>query len=170
MVPSPSGALCGKQMPVCEQCNRLEKLSRMHPQWSESMSTETMQRILLLGMAAGLPPVALSYGIAPETTLPFLYGIEAGDVNVRHIFRAMMGLYLAMVSLWVAGALRPNLRLPALWSLATFTGGIGLGRALSLIIDGPPHPLLLAYMVIEFFIAGSALLLIRRSAVSESKT
>jgi len=127
------------------------------------MSVDRMQRSLLIAMALGLPPVALSYGAAPEASLPFLYGIEADDLNLRHIFRAIMGLYLAMAALWVAGALRPDMRLPALWSLATFTGGIGLGRVMSLIVDGAPRPLLLVYLVIEFLVAISALLLIRKS-------
>ena len=136
------------------------------------MSTEMMQRLLLLGMALGLPPIAFSYGIAPETTLPFLYGIEAGDVNTRHVFRAIMGLYLAMVALWAAGALRPDMRLPALWSLVAFAGGVGLGRVLSLVLDGMPHPLLAGYTIIEFFVAGSGLFLIRQGAALDetSKT
>jgi len=58
----------------------------------------------------------------------------------------------------------PRLRLPALWSLVTFTGGIALGRLLSLVLDGLPHPLLLVYAVLEVLVATAGWLLIARSS------
>ncbi len=124
------------------------------------MTIETMQRGLLLAMAIGLTPIALSYGAAPEASLPWLYGIDASDVPTRHVFRAVMGLYLAMICLWAAGALRRALRLPALWSLFAFTLGIALGRSLSLLLDGWPGPLLLLYLPAEVALAASSAWLI----------
>jgi hypothetical protein len=35
--------------------------------------------------------------------------ISVEGTDLTHIFRAVMGLYLAMIVLWVLGALRPNL-------------------------------------------------------------
>lgn len=113
-----------------------------------------LQRVFLLVAALGLTPIALSYGLKPGASLPWLFGIDAAEVNVRHIFRAIMGLYLALVGLWIAGALRPALRLPALWSLVIFMIGLALGRFASLLLDGWPHPLLTVYMVLEFIFAG----------------
>ncbi|MEO1797385.1 MAG: DUF4345 domain-containing protein [Pseudomonadota bacterium] len=115
-----------------------------------------MQRSLLLALAVGLTPVALSYGAAPQTSLPWLFGIDAGGVPTRHVFRAIMGLYLALICFWALGALRPTLRLPALWSLFVFTFGLAVGRLLSLILDGWPGPLLFAYVPAEFGLAASA--------------
>ena len=122
-----------------------------------------LQSAFLLVTAAGLSPIALSYGFAPGVSLPWLFGIDAGDVNTRHIFRAVMGLYLALVGFWIAGAFRVDLRSSALWSLLIFMVGLALGRLLSLVVDGWPHPLLTLYMVLEFAFAGLAWLLLRNA-------
>ncbi|MEL6452108.1 MAG: DUF4345 domain-containing protein [Pseudomonadota bacterium] len=127
------------------------------------MTVDQMQRALLLAMAIGLTPIALAYGAAPQASLPWLYRIDVSDVPTRHIFRAIMGLYLAMICLWAAGALRPAIRLPALWSLFVFTLGIGLGRALSLLLDGWPGPLLALYLPAELALAASSGWLISRN-------
>jgi hypothetical protein len=118
---------------------------------------EKLSQILLLSVALGLAPVALSYGLAPERSLPWLFGIDASDVNTRHIFRAVMGLYLASLCFWVVGALVGTLRVPALWSLFVFMSGLALGRISSLMLDGWPHPLLVIYTVLELVSAGVAL-------------
>jgi hypothetical protein len=112
-----------------------------------------MRRIFLLFAAIGLTPIALSYGAAPSVSLPWLFEIDAAGVNIRHIFRAVMGLYLGLVCFWIAGAFRDDLRVPALWSLFVFMMGLALGRLLSLLIDGWPHPLLVLYMALEFVFA-----------------
>ncbi|MEL7261192.1 MAG: DUF4345 domain-containing protein [Pseudomonadota bacterium] len=127
------------------------------------MTVDQMQRGLLLVMAVGLTPIALSYGTAPQASLPWLYGIDADSISTRHVFRAVMGLYLAMICLWVAGAVRPAMRLPALWSLLVFTFGLALGRGLSLLLDGWPGPLLFIYLPAEVALAASAAWLISRN-------
>ncbi len=38
-------------------------------------------------------------------------------INVTHIFRAVMGLYLALALFWIAGALLKKYQSPALYSL-----------------------------------------------------
>lgn len=108
-----------------------------------------LQSLFLLITAAGLTPIALIYGIAPEKSLPYLFGIDASGVDTRHIFKAFMGLYLALVGFWIAGALRPKLRLPALWSLFIFMVGLALGRIFSLLVDGWPSGLLMFYLFLE---------------------
>lgn len=127
------------------------------------MPIDRMQRLLLLLMSAGLVPVALSYGAAPGVSLPWLLGIDASGVNARNVFRALMGLYLAMAAFWALGALRPALRRPALFSLFVFVTGVALGRLLSLALDGAPHPLLTLYLVLELAISAASLGLIRAS-------
>lgn len=126
------------------------------------MQVAQMQRSLLLIMAIGLIPIALSYGAAPQTSLPWLFGIDADGVATRHVFRAIMGLYLAMVCFWSAGAVFLRLRLPALWSLFVFTLGIALGRGLSLLVDGWPGFILFAYLLAEVVVAAAAAWLIFR--------
>ena len=124
-------------------------------------SSTRLQTFFLLLNAAGLTPIALSYGLAPEKSLSWLFGIDATGLNTRHIFRAIMGLYLAMICFWIAGAIRSDVRIPALWSLIAFMIGLGLGRLVSLVVDGWPNPLLVVYMVLEFILAAVALYLLR---------
>jgi hypothetical protein len=90
-----------------------------------------------------------------------LFGIDASDTNTRHIFRAVMGLYLALVIFWVAGARNEALRVPALWSLVVFMFGLAAGRAASLVVDGFPHPLLFVYLVLEVLFGFVGLRLLR---------
>lgn len=104
--------------------------------------------------------MALSYGADPARSLQWLFGIDASGVNARHVFRGIMGLYLALICFWVAGAIRPGVRIPALWSLIVFMVGLALGRLLSLIVDGWPHPLLVVYMLLEVLLAAIGLCLL----------
>lgn len=120
------------------------------------MSIVRMQRALLLALGFGLTPIALSYGAIPHASLPWLFGIDATDIPTRHLFRAIMGLYLALICFWIVGARQDTLRRPALWSLFVFTFGLALGRCLSLILDGWPGLLLTGYMIAEVALALTA--------------
>lgn len=125
------------------------------------MSTDFLQRSFLLAMVASITPMSFFYGLAPELTLTTILGVEVSGVNTHHIFRAVMGLYLGMVSLWLAGALRPSMRVTALWSLVVFAGGLAVGRFLSILVDGWPSPLLTFFMLAEIGIAATGWFLIR---------
>lgn len=73
-----------------------------------------------------------------------------------------MGLYHALAAFRVLGALRSDLRVPALWSLTVFMGGLALGRVLSLLLDGMPHPVLVIYLLLEIGFCAVGLWLLRR--------
>ena len=107
------------------------------------------ESLFLLAAAVGLMPIALGYGLVPTITVPMLYGVEIDSINVTHIFRAVMGLYLAMIIFWVLGATKEPLRFAALCSVVVFMGGLAMGRLLSLILDGVPGVLLVTYLVLE---------------------
>ena len=107
------------------------------------------ESIFLLVAAVGLTPVALAYGLVPATTVPMLYGVEIDSINITHIFRAVMGLYLAMIIFWILGATREPLRLAALCSVVVFMGGLAMGRLLSLFVDGIPAAPLVIYLLLE---------------------
>ena len=113
----------------------------------------TRESLCLLLIAPSVLAVSLSYGLYPEITLKYLYDIEVNSVNLSNIFRAIMGLYIALSMFWVVGAFKKSLRLAALWSMTVFMTGIALGRILSIIIDGFPYPIFLFYTVIEIFSA-----------------
>ena len=107
------------------------------------------ESIFLLVAAVGLTPIALAYGLVPAITVPMLYGVEIDSVNVTHIFRAVMGLYLAMIVFWILGATRESLRFAGLCSVVVFMGGLAMGRLLSLFLDGIPGALLVIYLLLE---------------------
>ena len=111
------------------------------------------ESFFLIFVAAGVFPVALTYGVNPQVTLAYLYDIEVNSANLSNIFRAIMGLYIALNVFWIIGAFKKTLLLPAMWSLTIFMTGIGLGRMLSLFIDGIPYPAFILYMLLEFIFA-----------------
>ena len=111
------------------------------------------ESFFLIFVAAGVFPVALTYGVNPQVTLAYLYDIEVNSANLSNIFRAIMGLYIALNVFWIIGAFKKTLLLPAMWSLTIFMTGIGLGRMLSLLIDGIPYPAFILYMLLEFIFA-----------------
>ena len=119
------------------------------------------ESVFLLVAALGLTPIALSYGLSPASSMSMLFGIDASSVDSMHIFRAMMGLYLAMALFWICGARRETLRLPALWSLSVFMLGLAAGRSLSLMVDGMPKPLLGVYLGLELGFGFVGLFLIK---------
>lgn len=96
--------------------------------------------------------------------MSLLFEIDASSVDSTHIFRAVMGLYLAMAVFWVCGARIEALRLPALWSLSVFMLGLAGGRLVSLLADGMPHPLLIVYLVLELGFGAAGLFLIKESS------
>ena len=106
----------------------------------------------LLFISIGVFPAALGYGLNPKEFLVVLYGIEVADNNLSNIFRAIMGLYIGCVLLWVFGAFNKSLTVPALWCMFVFMLGIGLGRALSLILDGMPDTIFVFFMVLNLLL------------------
>ena len=123
----------------------------------------TKESWFLIIASVGLTPIALAYGAVPSTSVPLLYGVEVNDVNTTHIFRAVMGLYLAMVVFWLMGAKNDGLRLPALCSVVVFMLGLAAGRAFSLLVDGMPNLLLFVYLLLEVGFGAVGLILVRNS-------
>ena len=75
-----------------------------------------------------------------------------------------MGLYIGCVLLWIFGAFKKSLMVPALWCMFVFMLGIGLGRALSLILDGTPDMIFVFFMIFEFIAAGITFYLLKAKA------
>ena len=122
-----------------------------------------IRRIFLLVTAIGLIPIALSYGLMPQKSLSYLFDIPASSQNSIHIFRALMGLYLALVLFWIIGAFKVQVRQAALYSLIVFMLGLAAGRLLSLALDGIPHWLLIVYLMLELGFGVLGILLIKKS-------
>lgn len=120
-------------------------------------------RNVLLLAALGLVPIALSYGVAPTKSVPYLLDFPVEGTNQSHVFRAIMGLYFANLLFWIAGALRQPLRRAALWSLFLFMAGLAAGRILSLVLDGLPSFVLLFYLTAELLLAALAFQALRKT-------
>jgi hypothetical protein len=106
-------------------------------------------RFYLIFSAVGLSAVALSYGVAPAAVLPKVLDLTVEGTDLTHIFRAIMGLYLGMIALWILGACRPKFTRAAVIAEIAFMLGLACGRVLSIIIDGVPSSLLVAYAIVE---------------------
>ncbi|MEP2717331.1 DUF4345 domain-containing protein [Pseudophaeobacter sp.] len=121
-------------------------------------------RIFLIFCSVGLVPIALGYGAKPSATLDAFFGITVDTVNLAHIMRAVMGLYIGMVALWLWGAFSKPMENPALVACAVFMLGLAGGRMLSFVIDGRPHWLLIVYAALEIALGLIAVILYKEKA------
>ena len=128
---------------------------------------DNLQKGLLLFVSIGLIPIALGYGLVPEKSMNYLFNISVSEINLAHILRAVMGLYLALVIFWIIGAFKIHYRQAALYSLVVFMFGLAVGRIISLIVDGIPHWLLLVYLALELLFGILGLVLIKQPKFSE---
>lgn len=126
-----------------------------------------IRQIFLLVTAVGLAPIALFYGVWPQQGPGYLLDVSIDNANGAHIFRAVMGLYLAMTLFWIIGALKWHVRQAALWSLVVFMLGLVSGRLLSLLLDGIPHWFLLISLAFELVLGALGLVLLNRAQALE---
>ena len=120
-----------------------------------------MTRFYLIFSAAGLSGVALSYGVAPAAVLPKVLDLTVEGTDLTHILRAIMGLYLGMIALWVLGAFRSNFTRAAVIAEIAFMFGLALGRVLSIILDGVPSIILIGYTVVEIMMGLWGILILK---------
>ena len=123
-------------------------------------------RAFLIFCAAGLIPIAMGYGAKPSASLDALFGITVDTTNLTHILRAVMGLYFGMVVIWLWGAFKKQMTVPALVSCAVFMLGLAAGRILSFILDGMPHWLLVVYAILEIVLGLGAIAIYRGDVLS----
>lgn len=119
-------------------------------------------KLLLWIGSIGLLPIALSYGLVPQLSIPMLFDINVTSPDLIHIFRAVMGLYIGMIFLWIWGATNEKITLPAVYSLMIFMFGLAGGRLLSLVLDGGVNWLLEVYMILEFGLGIAAFTIIKK--------
>lgn len=110
-----------------------------------------IKKIFLLLAFASLLIVALLYGISPYWFAATFFGVSHLDVNLAHILRAMMCLYLGFGMFWLFGAFNEKYTNAAVFTVMIFPAGLVVGRIISLFVDGRPSPLLLFYLVAELF-------------------
>ena len=125
------------------------------------------ERSLLILAALGLVPIALSYGLMPTASVTYLLGFPVEGVNQTHVFRAIMGLYLANALFWLVASTKPKLQRSALWVLFLFMAGLAGGRALSILLDGLPGAILVFYLIAELVFAALSLMLLLKNGESK---
>lgn len=93
--------------------------------------------------------IALLYGVSPQWFAGSFLGVTDLSVNVAHILRAVMGLYLGFGLFWLFAASSSRHRNTAVLTTLIFAAGLVSGRIISLVADGMPSPLLVGYTVAE---------------------
>ena len=87
------------------------------------------------------------YGGNPEKILPVVFGFEVVDLELKNIFRAIMGLYIAFGIFWFIGFLKREYLKSATLSNIIFMGGLAFGRIISFFADGISKQFLIGAML-----------------------
>jgi hypothetical protein len=93
--------------------------------------------------------IALLYGVSPQWFARTFLGVVDLNLNVAHILRAVMGLYLGLGLFWLFAVSSTKHRNTAVLTTVVFAAGLVSGRMVSLVADGIPSPLLVFYTIIE---------------------
>ncbi|MDY2586206.1 DUF4345 domain-containing protein [Winogradskyella aquimaris] len=90
-------------------------------------------------------PAALIYGF----DLTDFLNLNPSTLDEKSFYKAIMGIYLTFSLLWIWGVFKSQLLATALISNMVFMLGLGLGRAISIVLDGPPSMIYLVGTVGE---------------------
>ena len=123
------------------------------------------EKIFLLVASLGIFPVALTYGLFQN----MFFGVDVNSIEMANIFRATMGLYMAMGTFWFVAAFNNKYTLSALHSLIVFMSGLAVARFVSMFVDGTPNIVLVGYTVIEAAIAFSGYTVLKGSSDFNAK-
>ena len=105
--------------------------------------------------------IALLYGVSPQWFAETFLGVTDLDLNLAHILRAVMGLYIALGLFWLVAAFSDTYRNTAVLTTILFAGGLVTGRIISFLADGQPSPLLMLYIAMEFLLVPVAIWVFR---------
>lgn len=82
--------------------------------------------------------VGVTYGLYPNTFLPLFFDFHVETTDLNHVFRAMMGSYIALGLYWTYSLYFQNHWRAATYSSVFFMGGLAIGRLWSIAVDGIP--------------------------------
>ena len=120
------------------------------------------KQFLMLAFAM-VSVIALLYGISPVWFAHTFLGINDLSVDLAHILRAMMCLYIGLGIFWLYSAFNDKHRNTAILTTIVFAGGLVAGRVISLVFDGPPSALLIFYGMLEITLVPIACWIFMRS-------
>jgi len=109
--------------------------------------------------------VGFVYGGHPSSFLPYLFGFEVEAVDLKNIFRAIMGLYIAFACYWIYGIVKPKYWRGAAISNVLFMGGLAAGRTISTLFDGVSEQFMLG-LVGEFILMAWGIYLLKSDSKS----
>ena len=112
----------------------------------------TIKKYFLIFAFVAVSAIGLLYGVSPQWFARTFLNMPAIPLDVAHILRAVMGLYLALGLFWLFSAFSDKYRNAAVLTTMIFAGGLVTGRLVSLFADGQPSPLLVVYMAIELLL------------------
>ena len=98
-------------------------------------------------------PVALTYGLMPDGFLENIFHFKFEKIELSGIFRALMGLYIAMAVFWFVGIIKSKFWIAATMSNVLFMTGLAFGRIISILLDGLPSNIFLAGLIGEILLA-----------------
>ncbi len=106
--------------------------------------------------------IAALYGVSPAWFARTFFGIADLNVNLAHILRAVMCLYVAFGLFWLISAFDAKRRNTAILTMIVFGSGLFVGRVVSFVSDGWPSPLLIGYAALELGLLPIAYLIYRQ--------
>lgn len=121
-----------------------------------------IKKYFLIFAFCAVSVIALLYGVSPRWFAATFLDVQELDLDLAHILRAVMGLYLALGCFWLYAVFDPRYTNTAVLTTAVFSGGLVSGRILSLVADGKPAPLLLLYVAMELSLVPLAIWVWRR--------
>lgn len=98
-------------------------------------------------------PIAIAYGLMPGGILKDIFTFQSWTPDLANVFRATMGLYIAMSIFWIIGIIRSRFWLAATLSNILFMSGLAFGRMISIVIDGIPSNIFLFGLILEIILA-----------------
>lgn len=121
-----------------------------------------IKKFFLISAFCVVSAIALLYGVSPRWFAATFLDVPDLDLDLAHILRAVMGLYLALGGFWLYAAFAPKYRNAAVLTTILFSGGLVSGRFVSLLADGRPAPLLLLYVAMELALVPLAIWVFRQ--------
>jgi hypothetical protein len=104
----------------------------------------------LILAGATVSAIGLLYGVSPEWfASTFLSGAPQLTVDQAHVLRANMALYLGFGCFLLYCAFSAAHHAIGLVVFVIFCASLAAGRILSVLVDGMPSPIFIAYIVIE---------------------
>lgn len=116
---------------------------------------ENTKQPFLLVCALGLAGVGLLYAWDPAwfankfLNLGMAFSLGKGPVDLRHIFRAIGGLYVGISYFWMRSALSGEGLDKAMISVCSICAFTAVGRLASVVLDGMPSNFLVVSLVLE---------------------